>query len=74
MVAESQMNVRMCLLRKKPDMTTEEFRAYWRDKHGPPAARAPKLREYWQNRVTDRIQRGIDFLRGPWNFDGFSQL
>ncbi len=68
------MNVRMGLLRKKPDWTTEEFRAYWRDKHGPLAARAPNLREYWQNRVTDRIQRGIDFARGPWDFDGFSQL
>ena len=71
---ESQMNVRMGLLRKKPDWTTEEFRSYWRDKHGPLAARAPKLREYWQNWVTDRIQRGIDFARGPWDFDGFSQL
>jgi uncharacterized protein (TIGR02118 family) len=68
------MNVRMGLLRKKPDWTTDAFRAYWRDKHGPLAARAPDLREYWQNRVTDRIQRGIDFARGPWDFDGFSQL
>ena len=24
--------------------------------------------------MTDRIQRGIDFARGPWDFDGFSQL
>ena len=68
------MNVRMGLLRKKPDWTTEEFRAYWRDKHGPLAARAPNLRQYWQNLVTDRIQRGIDFARGPWDLDGLSQL
>jgi len=71
---ESQMNVRMGLLRKKPDWTTEEFGAYWRDKHGPLAARAPNLLEYWQNQVTERIQRGIAFARGPWDFDGFSQL
>jgi uncharacterized protein (TIGR02118 family) len=64
----------MGLLRKKPEWTTDAFRAYWRDKHGPLAARAPGLREYWQNHVTDRIQRGIDFARGPWDFDGFSQL
>jgi uncharacterized protein (TIGR02118 family) len=64
----------MGLLRRKPDWTTDAFRAYWRDKHGPLAARAPNLREYWQNHVTDRIQRGIDFARGPWDFDGFSQL
>src|SRR4051794_41848291 len=68
------MNVRMGLLRKKPGWTTDEFRAYWRDKHGPLAARAPNLREYWQNPVSDRMQRGIDFARGPWDFDGFSQL
>jgi len=68
------MNVRMGLLRKKPDWTMDAFRAYWREKHGPLAARLPALREYWQNRVTDRIQRGIEFARGPWDFDGFSQL
>ncbi len=68
------MNVRMGLLRKKPDWTIDAFCAYWREKHGPLAARAPGLREYWQNRVTDRVQRGIEFERGPWDFDGFSQL
>jgi uncharacterized protein (TIGR02118 family) len=68
------MNVRMGLIRKKADWTFEDFNAYWRDKHGPLAARAPNLREYWQNPVVDRVQRGIDFVRGPWDFDGFSQL
>ena len=68
------MTVRMGLIRKKPDWTTERFDAYWRDKHGPLAARAPGLRQYWQNPVTERLQRGIDFPRGPWDFDGFSQL
>jgi len=68
------MNVRMGLIRKKPDWTFEDFNAYWRDKHGPLAARAPHLRAYWQNPVVDRVQRGIDFARGPWDFDGFSQL
>jgi uncharacterized protein (TIGR02118 family) len=64
----------MGLIRKKADWNVEDFRAYWRDKHGKLAARAPKLREYWQNHVTDRLQRGIQFARGPWDFDGFSQL
>lgn len=68
------MTVRMGLIRKKPDWTTERFDAYWRDRHGPLAARAPGLRRYWQNPVTERLQRGIDFPRGPWDFDGFSQL
>lgn len=68
------MNVRTGLIRKKSNWTTEEFVAYWRNKHGPLASRAANLREYWQNAVTDRLQRGIDFDRGPWDFDGFSQL
>jgi hypothetical protein len=57
------MNARMGLLRKKPDWTTEKFRAYWRNQHGPLAARAPNLREYWQNSVTDRIQRCTSMTR-----------
>jgi uncharacterized protein (TIGR02118 family) len=68
------MKVRMGLLRKKAEWSTQQFNAHWRDKHGPLAARAPNLREYWQNLVTDRLQRGIEFARGPWDFDGFSQL
>lgn len=68
------MTVRMGLIKKKRDWTTDQFVDYWRNKHGPLAARAPALREYWQNAVTERLQRGIDFARGPWDFDGFSQL
>jgi uncharacterized protein (TIGR02118 family) len=71
---ETAMTVRMGLIRKKPNWSSGDFRAYWRDKHGPLAARAPNLREYWQNAVTERLQRGIDFARGPWDLDGFSQL
>lgn len=68
------MNVRMGLIRKKADWTFDKFNAYWRDNHGALAARAPNLRAYWQNPVVDRVQRGIEFARGPWDFDGFSQL
>lgn len=68
------MNIRMGLIRKQPDWTFEAFNAYWRDRHGPLAAQAPALLEYWQNPVVDRHQRGIDFARGNWDFDGFSQL
>ena len=66
--------VRMGLLRKKPEWSNEDFRGYWRDRHGPLAARAPGLRAYWQNTIVDRLQRGIVFERGPWDFDGISQL
>ncbi len=66
--------LRMGLIRKQTGWTPERFDAYWRDQHGALAARAPGLRSYWQNLVTDRLQRGIDYARGPWDFDGFSQL
>ncbi|MDM0043615.1 EthD domain-containing protein [Variovorax dokdonensis] len=68
------MTVRMGLIRKKVDWNFDQFNSYWRNSHGALARRAPNLREYWQNLVVDRLQRGIDFPRGPWEFDGFSQL
>lgn len=68
------MTVRMGLIRKKADWIFEDFNSYWRDSHGAIAGQLPNLREYWQNPVIDRLQRGIEFARGPWDFDGFSQL
>ena len=68
------MTVRMGLIRKKAGWTFEDFDAYWHASHGALARRAPHLREYWQNLVLDRLQRGIEFERGPWALDGVSQL
>jgi len=68
------MIVRSGLLRKKPEWSTEAFRRHWREKHGPLAARLPGLRRYEQNHVTDSVQRGITFQRGPEQLDGFSML
>lgn len=68
------MTVRMGLIRKKANWTFEDFNSYWRENHGALARQAPNLREYWQNPVAERLQRGIEFARGPWEFDGFSQL
>jgi uncharacterized protein (TIGR02118 family) len=64
----------MGLLRKKPDWTREAFLQYWQGTHGPLAACMPNLREYWQNVVTERMQRVLSVPPGPWDFDGFSQL
>lgn len=74
MSQESTSTVRMGLIRKKADWSAEAFRKYWLENHGPLVSTLPSLREYRQNHVIDRLQRGIDFARGPWNFDGFSQL
>lgn len=69
------MKVRLGLLNKLSTLDTSEFQNYWLKNHGPLVkAGLPNLREYWQNHVIDREQRGIAFARGPWDFDGFSQL
>lgn len=68
------MTLRMGLIRKKADWTLADFDNHWRESHAALARRAPNLREYWQNPVVDRLQRGIEFARGPWELDGFSQL
>jgi uncharacterized protein (TIGR02118 family) len=69
------MIIRMGLLTRRQGMSMTDFSNYWRDTHGPLAcSNIPNLKSYVQNHVTDQIQRGIDFKRGPLSFDGFSQL
>jgi uncharacterized protein (TIGR02118 family) len=68
------MIVRMGLIKKKPQWSTDDFRRYWRDHHGALAAQVPGLRRYEQNHVVDTAQRGISFTRGPEQLDGFSML
>ncbi|MEQ8399330.1 EthD family reductase [Thalassobaculum sp.] len=68
------MITRMGLLRKRDDMSTDEFRRHWRESHGPLAAQLSGLRRYHQNHVVDREQRAISYTRGGLDFDGFSEL
>ncbi|SHK05029.1 conserved hypothetical protein [Roseomonas rosea] len=68
------MILRMGLLARRTDVSPAEFRRYWREVHGPLAARLPGLRRYEQNLVTDRSQLAIDHARGGWELDGISQL
>ena len=68
------MIVRMGLLKKHADWSTDAFRSHWREHHGALAARLPGLRHYHQNHVVDTAQRGITFARGPEQLDGLSQL
>lgn len=68
------MIVRSGILRKKADWSFDDFRRYWRERHGPLAARLPGLRGYEQNPVTDSVQRGFSYPRGPEQIDGFSML
>jgi hypothetical protein len=64
----------MGLISRKPDWSIEDFQQHWLNHHGPLVKNAPGLSQYRQNHVVDRVQRGIDFAREPWEFDGFSQL
>ena len=36
------------LIRRKPEMSREDFHRYWREVHGPIAARIPGMRRYVQ--------------------------
>lgn len=66
--------VRMGILRKREDLTTEAFRKHWLEVHGPIAAKIPGLRRYFQHHVIDSEQRGIDYNRSNLVIDGFSEL
>jgi uncharacterized protein (TIGR02118 family) len=69
------MIIRMGLLSRRQGMSMTDFSSYWKNKHGSlVCSNIPNLKSYVQNHVTDQIQRGIDFKRGPLSFDGFSQL
>jgi uncharacterized protein (TIGR02118 family) len=64
----------MGLLKKRPDLSTADFRRHWRDVHGPLAAKLPGLRAYHQNHVVDKTQLAIDHDRGGLDLDGISEL
>lgn len=68
------MIIRMGLIRKKENLSFEEFSRYWVEVHGPIASNIPGLHKYNQNHVIDSEQRGIDYQRTPFVVDGFSQL
>ena len=47
---------RMSLLRRKPDMTKEEFDRHWLDIHGPMIAKLPGLLSYVQNKPLGKVE------------------
>jgi uncharacterized protein (TIGR02118 family) len=57
-------------LKKKANLTDEEFYRYWKEKHGPLAARViPGLRKYVQNHIRERLPEGhhdIDGILELW--------
>ena len=61
------------LLKKKAGMSTEEFRDFWFNVHGPIACHMKNMRHYQQHLVIDREQRH-KLSRGPFEIDAYSEL
>ena len=58
--------IKVCeLVKRRPDLTVEQFQDYWRTTHGPIAARIPGLRRYEQNHV--RLGAYRDGRRPEWD-------
>jgi uncharacterized protein (TIGR02118 family) len=66
----------MGLLKKKAELTDDQFRQYWLHRHAPVVLQTdlPGLAGYHQNHVIDADQRGIQYSRGQMHLDGFSEL
>lgn len=57
------------LLRRNPDMSVEEFRAHWRDNHGPLIAGTPELARHI-HRYEQHPRHRPDGLSGTDGVDG----
>lgn len=56
------------LVHKKADLNSDDFRRYWRETHGPIAAKIPGLKKYVQNHSVP----GPDGADPP--YDGFAEM
>ncbi len=57
-------------INRKPGMSVEAFQRYWREVHGPIAARIPGLRRYVQSHVLPELYQG----ERPVAYDGVAEL
>ncbi len=55
---------------RKDGMSVEEFQRYWRETHGPIAARIPGVRRYVQNHTLPELYG----TRHPPTYDGAAEL
>ncbi len=62
------------LVRRRPDLSHEQFLAHWRDVHGPLFSSQPevkrRIRRYLQSRIVDDKPEGFPIS----DFDGIAQL
>ena len=67
---------RMSLLKRKTDMTSEQFDEHWLKIHGPMAAELPGLLHYVQNKPSERVS-GVAQIPVPDSgdqIDGITEL
>lgn len=57
------------LLKRRPDLTPEEFQRHWRERHGPLAAQGAGLRRYVQSHALLQGYRKGDLL-----YDGIEEM
>jgi len=55
------------IIRRKPGMSAEDFHRYWREVHGPIAARIPGMRRYVQSHAV-----AVDMV-GSSDYDGAAE-
>lgn len=70
---ESTLVRNFTMLTKREDLSTEEFRDYWRNVHAPMARRLPGLVAYVQHHVVDSFARS-DVPAPDANIDGVTEL
>jgi uncharacterized protein (TIGR02118 family) len=58
------------VITRKPGLSVEEFQRYWRETHGPIAARIPGVRRYVQCHVLSELYAGDR----PPAYDGAAEL
>ena len=58
------------VITRKPGLSVEEFQRYWRETHGPIAARIPGVRRYVQCHVLPELYAGDR----PPAYDGAAEL
>jgi uncharacterized protein (TIGR02118 family) len=59
----------LIMFRKRSDLGMEEFRRYWKETHGPLAAKMPGLQKYVQDHVTldpSQADRPYDAVAELW--------
>lgn len=67
------MIVRMGLLKRKPELTAEQFRTHWLEIHGPLGQNVPGIRRYVQHHVVGDA-RHPDLPPAAQSYDGIVEM